>query len=74
MGDVLKGQTFNFIGQSFNKVTASQWVGSINNATFVTNDLLGTKSDASSALGWQAERFVKTVGVQALGSTHDCSH
>ena len=74
MSDVLKGQTFNFVSQSFDKVTASQWVRSINDATFVTDDLLGAKSNTSRTFGRQAERFVKTVGVQTLGSTHDRSH
>ena len=74
MGDVLKCQTFHLVGQSFDEVATGQWVGSVNNATFITNDLLGTKSDASSTFGRQAERFIKTIGVQALGSTHNRGH
>ena len=72
--DVFVCQALHFVGQRLNKVRARQRVGCVGNAALVANDLLCAKGYARGFFGWQAERLVVAVGVQALRAAQDSRH
>ena len=63
-----------FVRQRLDEVRASEWVGRVGNSALVANNLLRSKRNARGFFGWQAERLVVAVGVQALRSTQNCGH
>ena len=67
-------QALYFVRQRLDEVRASERVGRVGNAALVANDLLRAKRNARGFFGWQAERLVVAVGVQALRAAQNCGH
>ena len=54
-------------GQRLDIIRAAERIGDVGDAALLGDDELGVAGDAGGEIGWQGDRLVERVGVQALG-------
>jgi len=67
-GQIIFGAGFDFVGERFDGVGATDGIGSVGDAGFGGNDLLGAQRDQRGFFGGEGESFVHGVGVQRLAT------
>jgi len=68
-GKVVFGASFDFIGERFDGVRATDRIGGVGDAGLGGDDLLSAQSDQSSFFRGEGESFVHGIGVQRLAAT-----